>query len=39
MTPETKKTWLWTAVTMAGVVVILVILWASGVAEKAPETM
>jgi hypothetical protein len=39
MTPETRKTWLWTGVTLAGVIIILVILWAAGVGEKGPEPM
>jgi hypothetical protein len=39
MTPENMKTMLWTGVTLAGVVIILAILWVAGVGEKAPATM
>jgi hypothetical protein len=39
MTPENKKSMLWTGVALAAVVIVLAILWAAGVGEKAPATM
>lgn len=39
MTPETKKTWIWTGVTLVAVIVIVAILWAMGIGQKPPETM
>ena len=34
MTPETKKTWLWTAIALAGIVIVVAILFAAGVGQQ-----
>jgi hypothetical protein len=39
MTPENKKTMLWTGVALVAIVVVLAILWAAGVGQKPPEPM
>ena len=38
MTPETKKTTVWTGGILAAVIVVLVILWAVGVFQTPPAT-